>query len=243
MNFLKTFAVASAAILSAPAAMALTIDLFDDPVAQSAVDFTAGAIPQGSQATGLNVIGGARDLWVQTFPAGGFVGTSMTVQGGELTFNNSSGQSGYAEVVYDGNDGAPTVGGIADVDTSGLGGIDLTSGNTGQGFLFEVLRSDGLFDFTATVWDMMGNFHVYTETIVNLAFDPFLSLSEFTNNGVDVTKVGAIAFTVRSTDPDVDGALGSITVVPLPASALLLLGGLGGLFGVSAVGRRRRHLA
>ncbi len=245
MNFLKAFAVTSAAMLSAPSAMALTVDLFDDAVAQTVVD-DAGVfpVPQGSEVLNPNVLGGARDLWVETQPGGTVLGTTMNVQNGVLTFNNSSGQMGYGEIVYDGVDGDPTVGGDADVNKTGLNHFDLTSGQPGQGFFFEVLIADGVFDFTATIWDMLGNFHTYSESIVNLAFDPFLPLTDFSSNGVDVTNVGAIAFTVQSTSTvSIDGTLGSITVIPLPASALLLLGGLGGLFGVSAVGRRRRHLA
>lgn len=241
MTIFKTLAVAAATIIAAPAAMALTIDLFDDAdPGQTVAADGGGIVPHGSEVFNDSVIGDYRDLWVETTPDNTFLGTTLSVQNGTLSFNNSSGQTGFGEVVYDGMDGDPT--GADQVNTTGLGGIDLTFGITNPGFFFEVIASDGIFDFTATVWDMLGNTHTYVENVAGLAFNPFLPLTEFTSNGVDVTNVGAIAFTVESAGTvSIDGSLGSITVIPLPASALLLLGGLGGLFGAAAVGRRRRQ--
>jgi hypothetical protein len=54
-------------------------------------------------------------------------------------------------------------------------------------------------------------------------------------------QVGALAFSIEALTENYDGTLGAISVVPLPASAWLLLGGLGGLAGVSAASKRRRR--
>ncbi len=244
MTVLKALVVASASIFAASTASAATIDLFDD--FQKVEDDSNGAV-QGSEVA-APVIGGFRDLWVETSPEIPGLSTSLTVAGGFLSFSNDTGQQGIGQVAYDGNDGAPT--GLNSIDTDGLGiagvigsGLDLTFGLTNPAFFFEVLEADGDFVFSATVYDMAGNVHTYVENIFDGAFSPFLSFSEFTSEGVDMTDVGAVIFQVDSvsTGISIDGALGSITVVPLPASALLLLGGLGGLFGASTlVGRRRR---
>ena len=236
-NRKMTYALATVTMFAAPVAMAapILIDDFDDAFTTE-VRHTGGL--QGAEVI-APVLGGARDLFVETSPiATG--GTSLLVENGDISFNNNSQQSGFGQIVYDGVDGVPT--GFGDIDITGLGGIDLTFGFTSASFFFEVLAADGDFDFRATVWDMMGNFHTYVENIFDASFSPFLSFNEFTSNGVDMTDVGAISFEVQSNGVDsVDGTIGSISVVPLPASALLLLGGLGGLAGMGAAKRRRRR--
>ena len=242
MKLNSILAITTIAVLAAPAAMAapILIDDFSDATTQFVGDDPFMGIIAGSEVTGLPVPGGARDLYVETAPTKS-LGTTLVVENGDLTFNNDSGQAGYGQVAYDGTDGAPTS--RTDIDIDGLGGIDLTFGLTSASFFFEVLDADGDFTFRAIVWDMLGNTHTYAEDIFG-SFSPVLSFTEFTDAGVDMTDVGALVFEVESNGTAaVDGRLGSISVIPLPASALLLLGGLGGLAGFGSSKRRRRRKA
>ena len=151
----------------------------------------------------------------------------------------------------------PTTAIIA-LDTSGLGGVNLLlTGSTATSALdfdvnsFDAADLGGLptsLDFRAYAWDTAGNVATYFENLSNpfpfsiVTFDTKLRLNEFTFGAAfDWTSIGALAFSVESLTPEFDGALGSISVVPLPASAFLLLGSLGGLFGMSSAAKRRRR--
>lgn len=247
MSIRESFCTAAVVtLLTATASFAapVLIDDFADPVTQFVGDDPFMGIVAGSQVA-APVLGGYRDLYVENTPEPGEdpvpLGTTLVVNGGDLSFNNQSGQSGFGQVAYDGDDDTPTS--DSDIDITGLGGVDLTYGFTSASFFFEVLRTDGDFTFEAQVWDMAGNTHIYSESIFG-SFSPLLSFGVFTSEGVNMMDVGAVVFSVRSNGTEsVDGALGSISVVPLPASALLLLGGLGGLAGMSSMRRRRRKAA
>ncbi len=128
-------------------------------------------------------------------------------------------------------------------------GIDFQTG-AGAGFFFEILTADlaGLY-IEIRAWDVGGTLATFAETLPAGGGDPFVPLGAFTG-GIDWNQVGALQFFAQSgidSDvPSLDGSIGSITVetgmgvIPLPASAFLLLGGLGGL---TAFGARRRKKA
>lgn len=136
---------------------------------------------------------------------------------------------------------------------TGLDGIDFLDGfdilQRGIEFEFASFDPGGQLQFEAYAWDMSGNRATFGELLENntgiptdVSFDTTLGLSEFIPDGgmFDWENVGAIAFSVESLTPEFDGVLTSISVVPLPLSSLLILGGLGGLAGANAVSKRRR---
>lgn len=159
------------------------------------------------------------------------------------------------------NDLAVGVSGDIDVDFNGLGGVDFLDGNlvTQRAFEFSGSSFDTAFfnpvtntidpasaTFRAYAWDVDGTLAEYDEIIGGPDFTELLGLTEFTTTGggdgiFDWTGVGALAFSIESNTPQFDGSLGAISVVPLPASTLLLLGGLSSLVGASVVGKRRRR--
>lgn len=232
MKFLG--AAASAALLvSGSQAFAASLVIDDFSSAQWVQDGPTTDNPNNSEIAN-GVLGGARDLAVANVVADGDPtgSTELRVTGGNLKFSNVTGARGEGTITYDGLDGDATT-----VDTDGLGGVNLLIG-TDPYFYFAspaTLPFDNVADFRVTVWDMVGNVATYEETI-NEDFDPVLLFSEFV--GIDFTQIGALQFFISSaaTADAVDGAISAIEVragdvapIPLPATGLLLLGGLGGL--------------
>jgi hypothetical protein len=264
-TFTTISAIALSLSASAVSAATLTIDTFD-VTTQFVMDDPFAGLSNVSEVAAPEAIGGYREMAVETTPSsfnGSSLGVNTVVGGvgdGLVTFDNgNSNLFSFASLIYDGMDGAPTgplkynpVTGLpiddSGVNTTGLGGVDLTNGGATNAFRFDVATVDptaltvGAFTFTVSVWDQVGGESHYTEGLVT-GFSPLLGFNEFQSfvgGGADFTNVGAIAFSIAGEGAP-DGALSSITVVPLPASAWLLLGGLGGLAGVSAASKRRRR--
>ncbi|MGX9351640.1 hypothetical protein ACS3QZ_10585 [Shimia sp. W99] len=243
-KFSTALSVIALATLAAPVAQATTIiDHFTK--AQWVTDDPFDSLPNYSEVADGGIIGGARDMLVTTNPSvelGTQLRSATGASGSELTFSNATKQFGTALIVYDGVGGFDGVN-LGSINKNGLGGIDLTNGGGHNKFFFGVtyFDLDGALDFEMQVWDTDNKSSTYTET-VTLGLNPFLKFNEFTGNA-DFTKVGAIAFRLTSTSVSFDGAIDLISVVPVPASALLLLGALGGLGGISASKRRRRKAA
>jgi hypothetical protein len=151
------------------------------------------------------------------------------------------------------------------VHTIGLGGVDLTFG--GATAIEAAVRSADLgFDYTIRVWDIFGNKSSLIASVLfavvpadgitadyqyiwfNQASGDYVAPSPFgpfnytiVNEGiVDFTKIGALQLELR-TAPDQQGAidleLGLVRTIPEPGT-LALVGAA--LFGVAAVGRRRK---
>jgi hypothetical protein len=202
-------------------------------------DLVSGPPGSVSNLAAPEAIGGYRDMFVQKRSDGsgeeGLRGTRAATGGGVLSFSNDSQVQGFGCVTWDGSYAGSD---CDDVATSGLGGVNLLS--YGPGFDFEVIDVDHMLEFTMNVWDMDGTLSTYFEEIPPIEqLVTFLPFSDFTG-GADFSDVGAIQIYVNAPVDNLDGAIGEINVVPLPASALLLLGGLGGLGGLSAFRTRRR---
>lgn len=256
MTFLKATAAASALALMASAATASTILIDDFDVFQTATDIPTNvpAVGNTSQTTGIGVFNLSRYFSVENTTgslggapgAPGSGGTTLTsTSSGQLdqltplntlVFSNDPGQSGIATIVYDGRvSGDDIVPLTTPIDLVGSGGNEL--------FFFELLTDTPNFGgttFTTTVTD--SNSSATVVEILGPGFSPTTAFSLF--GGIDFTDVTSLAFTFNTNElAGFDGALGSISVIPLPLSALLLLGGLGGLAGVSVASKRRRKSA
>lgn len=237
MNILKVTALVGASMLVAPTAMAASIliddftvfqEVFDDP------DVGDGEVNTSTVGFDASIRGGFRTLTVLTIPDGlggsslMSTGNSGTNPPNSLNFSNGGSQRGVATVTYDG--------GL----TGDLG--DLTGGGLLDSFFFEVLDADlaGTV-FRTTVVDGDGDSSTFTENIaIDGTFDPFTRFSSF-DSDINFADVASLTFQFDTLDvTNFDGTLGSVSVVPLPASILFLLGGLGGLVGVSAASKRRR---
>lgn len=254
MNVKFLVATASAALVGTAApglAASILIDNFDD-TGQVVYDAPEGSIDQTDQIgapTNTNIIGGYRDLHVNS-DADTATATELRTseQGGDtiLGFDNDVLVTGRGWVTYDGSN-AVTFGPDAmeadtgSVDVDGLGGENLLLASTDMtGFLFDIVSVDldGLY-IEIRAWDTDSSDGdspdaVYSETLPAGGGNPFVRFSDFTG-AINWGSIGALQFFAQtgpdSDVPALDGAIDriSVEVIPLPASALLLLGGMGGL--------------
>ncbi len=201
-------------------AATLLIDGFDTN--QRVIDVPGPGLVNQSEVFGPNIIGNYRDMSVMTSPSE-LDSTELRVASSALAFSNVTFAKGSGTIIYDG------------FGNAGLGGIDFTLGELNPRFVFEVISFDRDVEVTVDIRDTNGLNASYFESLTG-GFSPILAFTEFTTDaGFDFTSVDSLSFFVSSlnTQTAVDGSIGSIrietTPVPLPASALLLMGGLGGL--------------
>ncbi len=255
-------AVAATAMLSigSIAHAGIVIDLFDGP-AQSVVTSTLGATVNNQSAANANVVGLYRDLSItKTFDNVGTVNTgesSLASGGGVLQLDNATGNESLGVITWDGINDAGAAGAL--VDTTGLGGLDLTFGGA-NALLASIVAADLGFDYKIRVWDMAGNVSTLSAAVqlpvqpvdgvsadyqfswFNLA-DGFYDIAGFqftiAKTGIiDFSEIGALQLELSNADTiSVDLAIGAIQTIPEPGT-LALVGAA--LFGVAAVGRRRK---
>lgn len=260
-KFSLTVMAAAASLFAAPAVMASTITV-DDFTTSQLVQDVPGTGTTISSVVSDGMFGGTRYMEVLN-STGANAGTQLNAQNGTLTFNNSSRTSGIGYIVYDGttdrslaNDNSIDVG----VNYSGLNENIVLSGSLSETFFsfdlsgFNPGTGGATALFSAFVWDRSGDRAEFAEIVGAEPISPNLFLDEFVGDNIDWTQVGALAFTIDSRSgtsslgdfggDNFDGAVGPITIsaVPLPASALLMLGGLGALAGISIAARRRKNV-
>lgn len=257
MNYRLLSAAASCALLvGAAPSLAASILIDDFSVDQTVQDLPDTDSPTNSQVgPDGSILGGYRDMFVETDPiirdgvdVGKVEGTELRAVTGVLQFNNDDEVTGRGWVTYD---GAGIVGdNPTNVDVGGLGGEDLLLSTVDlTGFLFDIVTVDlpGLY-IEIRAWDTLGTNDgsspdaIYAESLPAGGGNPFVRFSDFTGD-IDWTSIGALQFFAQTGEdsdiPALDGAIDriSVSVIPLPASALLLLGGVGGL---GALRLRRR---
>ncbi|MFO7854665.1 MAG: hypothetical protein R6V44_05520 [Paracoccaceae bacterium] len=232
MSIRSFAAIAAAALIFIPSHGSAMQILIDDFTTDQRVTDGPGIDGVASQVAAPEALGGWRDMWVES-DLSGLSNTTFESGSGFLSFSNDTNATGRALLTYDGNAAGATspVTSISEVDTDGLGGINFLVGpNPFISFDVNTFESDLFFE--ARVWDMDGNFGNFTEILPpEGSFSPDLPLTDFTFAGgtFDWTQVGAVQFFVESSTIGYDGSITSISVnpIPLPASALLLLSGVG----------------
>ncbi|ACV36202.1 PEP-CTERM sorting domain-containing protein [Accumulibacter sp.] len=258
-------AIAVAVALGASAsASAVTIDLFstDQAYLTDTVIDGVGLFSQVAEA-GLpvgNILGGYRDLGVETKvstnPA--VRNASIGVDTGAVSFNTDSGASGTGMILWDGSHAAT---GFTDVNTTGLGGVDLGS-PFASSFQLDIVFADAGFDFILTAWTddthwSSVKLNSLAHPVPGVSLIPFLAFLDCDNmipgavttcagspgswNPVDFSSVGALQALIDplGTFVSLDLTLDSVTTVPEPGS--LVLAGLG-LLALGGIRRRRSSL-
>lgn len=262
-------AVAVAVALTASASVsATTIDLFSTDQAyltDTAID-GLGLFSQVNTG-GLDIIGGYRDLGVETKASTNpsVRNASIGVDTGAMSFSTDSGASGTGMVRWDGSHAATS---FTDVDTTGLGGVNIGD-PFGSSFKLDILFADAGFDFVLTAWTDATHWSSVLITSVahpapGSSLIPFLAFLDCTNaipgatttcaagNGivgdpneffspVDFTNLGALEAIIdpNGTFVSLDLTLDAVTAIPEPGS--LALAGLG-LTALAGLRRRRSSL-
>lgn len=272
MKILKKAFLAAAvagAFAFGPANAAVVIDLFTDPIAvggQSVEDTALGGGGDFDEYDGgATILGGSRDLYVETVAATlGSRSTAMTAGGGFLSYSQGSGVTGYGAVQWDGDDNSATL------DEDGLGGKDIADCGFAacDRITATVLQADFGFGYAITIIDMAGNkgvltastqFPVNSPTTAEYFFEWFnradgqyfddglLFDIDHTGGDIDFTNIGSmmfeinVAFNGEGAKADIDLTLSAITT-RIPEPGALALVGIA-LIGAAAAGRRRKTLS
>lgn len=251
-------AVAAAAIGFGSAAHAgVIVDLFADP--SPAQTLTVSNVGETASSQSANfpatIIGGYRDLQItKTFDNVGPANdgnSTISAGAGLLQIDNATGNRSVSLVTWDGDDAANTV------NTTGLGGVDLTAGGA-DAFLADVIAADLGFNYVVRVWDMDGNTSALSAEVAfqvnpgdGVSADFLFAWFNLANGDhniggfefnvartgiVDFTNIGAMQLELANEGAvSADFALGRIETVPEPG--VLALVGIG-LIGAAAARRR-----
>lgn len=259
----KTFmAVAATALLSlgTAAQAGVIIDLFTG-AEQAVATSTLGATANNQSGVNPGVIGQYRDLSItKNFDNIAPVNSGesrLAAGGGALVLDNATGNKSVGVVTWDGINDAGANG--ASVDTTGLN-VDLTADGA-NALLANIIAADLGFDYKIRVWDMLGNQSTLSASVqfavqpgddiaADYLFEWFnLATGDYNLGGlafsidrtageIDFTQIGALQLELSNASTiSVDLAIGQIQAVPEPGT-LALVGAA--LFGVAAVGRRRK---
>lgn len=171
-------------LLATVASAAVSIDTFNDTAQESIF----GSTPC-TTATGVDMIGGERDVEVDRTSGGGaVVSRTDTTTPNAFTFSIESGTSGNVTVQWDGVDGSCAL------DATGLGSINLAPDD---GLLLQVIDADQAVNITLRVYTDGANYSEFTYAIPNAITTPqalYFPFESFTDvgAGADFTDVGAI---------------------------------------------------
>jgi hypothetical protein len=128
-------------------ATTVTVDTFDADSLRGIAGPGAGSSDSG-YVNSAEAIGGQREVYV--YNTTGLGDVSIAIDYGDTNqakFNQDSGVQGWGRIVWDGTDNDPLT-----IDTTGLGGTDLTDGGNNNGFQLLVYYCDGGFDLQIYVY-------------------------------------------------------------------------------------------
>ena len=167
-------------------------------------------LAQNSRAS-TSAIGGERDIAATAY--GDFLNQLsfiVNANSGQLLFSEETGITGTARVEWDGFDGSGD-----SLDATGLGGVDLTDGESNDGILLAVIQDDRpitvtLKVYSSTNWSQFA-LALPGEIESGERVDYFLPFSDFTvagGSGAVFSSTGAVVLDIDSTTVDsVDFAL------------------------------------
>lgn len=182
----------------------LSLNLLLSPFASGAIvidDFSDGSVSltgfDNSYQAG-DMLGGERDIEIETPFAGPTVFCS--VSGGTFSLRTREYPVfGGINIVWDGTDNLAST---SDIDATGLGGVDLTSGGSLDGILLTITL-DNISVFggeSLVVYTDAGNYSIAHLNFPLAGSDtnyfvPFSSFNDAYGSGADFTNVGAVRFT------------------------------------------------
>lgn len=227
MNRSFVFIGLAVVMTAAPASAAsLFVDTFDAP--DQLVEATLSNSPESEEnatADPANILGGYRDIMVDSGHTVFGRSTTAQVVAGRFSFDNDQGAGATIMITYDGQgDGT-------------LGGVDLTGGGLFDAFQFDVTFATDPVPYTITVDSGAGNFAFGGTIAEDFAGAERVDFTNFT--GVDFTDVNGVAVTFDVADAaNLELDAFRATQVPVPGALPLLATGLAGL---GFLGWRRRR--
>ncbi|MBI5034134.1 MAG: hypothetical protein HZB51_26740 [Chloroflexi bacterium] len=178
------------------------IDHFNDT---QAVDQNGAGTTFSAVGPALGMLGGSRYVTVTAIT--GSSGQHLTADFNNPVdlgnFSSDASVTGFITVTYDGTSGP-------NLSPSGLGGVDLTNGNTNFGYMLSMLSSNNEFSLTMNVWSSAtscssysitgpGGISAYIPTTNSPAIGLYLPFNAFTlkpgcSTTATMSNVGAIQF-------------------------------------------------
>lgn len=170
-----------------------TLDHFDTP--QALLTAQLGT-PDASSVSGVDILGGERDMQVTVTSAPTANPTArVEAADGLLLHSQDSQVTGQSLVQWDGVDGSMTL------NDTGLGNYDLTEAGAHNGFGLTVEENDRETNLILTVYSG-ANASAYTlalpgsQTVPTDYYIPFAAFTTQAGSGADFTKVGAITLLI-----------------------------------------------